>query len=255
MSIIRIRKQRGYTAIPDATLRDPQFQSLRGLAALGLLVRLLSRPDGWEVRPGPLAFECGVGRDALRAMLALLGRIGYLVRRRSRNNQGRWDWESEVYDTPQSTIAGFSGDGKTAGGRAAVGEGGDKDNTDSSITDSSSTHHSSGGELVWPEQLTPSARTLCERELSRCPLQRRADVVRELAARLNRRDLKPVRLPQMWVRSLVAAAAADTLATFAPAAPLSAEQRAVVESEYQRRLRESRNSSARQLGLAGRSCS
>lgn len=120
--------------------------------------------------------------------------------------------------------------------------------------DSVETTTTGGGddELMWPAQLTRETRKACERELAMCPQDRRADVVHELAARLRRRDLEPVRLPQMWVRSLAAAATAGTLARFAPAAPLSAEQRAAIESDYQRRLQASRTRGARELGLAAR---
>lgn len=238
MSIIRVRKQRGYTAIPDATLRDPRFQSLRGLSALGLLVRLLSRPDGWEVRPGPLARECGVGRDALRAMLALIGHAGYLIRRRSRNDRGRWDWESEVYDTPQLTIAGFSGDGETVDGPAVAGHGGDISNTDSSITDLSNTHHSSGSgdnDLTWPVALTAEQRRACESEIEACLPERRADLVHELARRMTRRDLERLVLPHVWLRAV-----AKNYVPIAQASTLTDEQCEQAERDYCRRLRESR---------------
>ena len=105
---------------------------------------------------------------------------------------------------------------------------------------------------MWPAQLSAADRAACDREIALCPPPRRPDVVRELAARLQRLDLRPVRLPQMWVRSLAAAATAGTLAKFAPAPPLSAEQRAEIEADYQRRLRVSRTRGARELGLEAR---
>lgn len=111
--------------------------------------------------------------------------------------------------------------------------------------------------LAWPEQLAPAQRRACERELSHCLPEHRASVVRELTARLGRRDLEPVRLPDKWVRSLAAAAVAGTLAKFSSGTPLNAEQRTSIEADYQRRLCESRATGARQLGLVdeGKSCS
>lgn len=233
MSIIRVRHRRGYTSIADQTLRNPRLR----LATLGLLVRLLSRPDGWEVRPGPLARECGIGRDQLRRLLRELESTGYLARRRSRDAQGQWSWGSEVYD--QSTIAVFSGDGKPGDGPPVVGESGDPDSTDTSITDTSITDHPRGGELAWPAQLAPAARDACAREVGRCTPEQRDAIVRELSHRLARAH-DPLRLPHLWVRALARAARAGTLARLAPAAPLSVEQRAAVEQDYQRRVEESR---------------
>lgn len=109
-----------------------------------------------------------------------------------------------------------------------------------------------GGGLVWPPQLAPTQRKACERELAKCPLPIQPNIVRELAARLQRRDLEPVRLPQKWVRSLVAASTAGALAKFAPPPALSAEQRATIEADYQHRLRSSRARGARELGLEAR---
>lgn len=192
MSIIRVRRPRGYTVIPDATLRDSRLS----LSALGLLVRLLSRPDGWEVRPAALARECQIGRDALRGLLRNLEQIGYLMRRRTRDAHGRWDWESEIYDTPP-TIAGISGDGVSVTGRAADEStssdvSGDISTTDISTTDSSITKSSSttttvsksGGSsnLDWSFlRLSVLERTAVEDVLAAVPPDLHQDLLDELA--------------------------------------------------------------------------
>lgn len=187
MSIIRVRRPRGYTVIPDATLRDSRLS----LSALGLLVRLLSRPDGWEVRPTALARECQIGRDALRGLLRNLEQIGYLVRRRTRDAHGRWDWESEIYDTPP-TIAGISGNGESVTGGTADestsnGAPGDIYTTDSSITESSTTTTTvtkSGGSsnLDWSFlRLSVIERTAVEDVLAAVPPDLHQDLLDELA--------------------------------------------------------------------------
>lgn len=101
-----------------------------------------------------------------------------------------------------------------------------------------------GGELVWPVQLAPRARQACERELRRCPPDRRVDIVRELSHRLIRAPHDPLRLPHLWVRALARAASAGTLVKIAPAALLDAGQRDAIEREYQRRLQASRERGA-----------
>lgn len=258
MSTIRVRHPRGYTIIPDSTLRDPRLAGARGLLALAVLARLLSRPDTWEVRPSALGRECGIGRDALRDALRLLEQHGYLRRCATRDARGRWTWVSDVYDTPQPGGRQNDGEavaGDTGAGATVAGESGDTDSTESASTDTSSTYTPpprGGGEIAWPTQLTDEERTACERELTRCPPEHRSAVIRELAHRLSRHDIGPVTSPNLWVRSVARAARKGTLARRAPAAPLTAEQRRVIEQDFQRRLSESRERGAKTLGLAGR---
>lgn len=96
-----------------------------------------------------------------------------------------------------------------------------------------------GSELEWPTQLTPAARAACQRELTHCMPEHHASIVRELTHRLSRAH-DPLRIPYLWVRTLVRAAQTDTLVRLAPAAPLSAAQRTAIEQDYQRRIMESR---------------
>jgi len=120
-SIIRVKHKRGYTVIPNSTLRDLRLS----IDAVGLLVRLLSRPDDWHVQFGPLQRETGVGRDRLRRMLRELRKAGYLRQECARDSRGRWVWESVVYDEP---VDGLSVDGSTGGGASTDGSGVDKPN-------------------------------------------------------------------------------------------------------------------------------
>jgi len=91
------------TSLPNATLRDKRL----ALDELGLLVRLLSRPSGWEIYPGALRKETGWGRDKLRKVLANIEAAGYLRRIRGRykgddpKKMGTWQWHSEVYAEAQ----------------------------------------------------------------------------------------------------------------------------------------------------------
>lgn len=96
--IIKIKKPRQYEVIPTSTLRDNRLQ----LDELGLLCRLLSRPDGWEVRPRALQNETGWGRERLRRVLTSLESHGYLQRVRSHDKKtGNWIWQSEIYAEAQ----------------------------------------------------------------------------------------------------------------------------------------------------------
>lgn len=78
-------------------------------AARGLLVELLSKPDGWHSNADEIAREArrsrgdkaGEGRAAIRALFAELERYGYMTRQKTHDAQGRMTTVLEVYDTPQ----------------------------------------------------------------------------------------------------------------------------------------------------------
>ncbi|HGS4800649.1 TPA: hypothetical protein ACMDRB_000918 [Vibrio cholerae] len=113
MSVIRRAQEQEFTVLPNRTIRDSRLS----LDALGLLLKLISRPPNWEVRPYQLQKECSIGRDKLRRLLTELQDCGYLVRIKSRRADGTWDWISEVYQEAQtqsdSTMCGNSGHGST----------------------------------------------------------------------------------------------------------------------------------------------
>lgn len=100
--VIKVSTKRA-TSIPNSTLRDKRL----ALDELGLLVRLLSRPAGWEIYPGALQKETGWGRDKLRKVLSSLESAGYLRRIKGRyqgddpKKMGTWKWYSEIYDEAQ----------------------------------------------------------------------------------------------------------------------------------------------------------
>lgn len=111
MSVIRRAQGQEFTVLPNGTIRDPRLS----LDALGLLVKLISRPPNWEVRPYQLQKECSIGRDKLRRLLAELEDSGYLIRIKSRKPDGTWDWISEVYQETQAR-RGKAMDGNLGGG-------------------------------------------------------------------------------------------------------------------------------------------
>jgi len=92
--IIKVSKPNQFEVIPRTTLQDARLR----LDELGLLVRLLSRPNGWAVRPAALQKETGWGRERLGRVLAALERAGYLKRTRTHDDKtGKWVWQSELY--------------------------------------------------------------------------------------------------------------------------------------------------------------
>lgn len=99
MSIIRSpRIQRDFTIVSNSVCNDSRLS----MRALGLLVRLLSRPDNWRTNSELLAREFGCGRDQMRAVLHELVEAGYMALAKFQDEKGRWGSVWRVYDEPQA---------------------------------------------------------------------------------------------------------------------------------------------------------
>ena len=94
--IFRQHHDNQYLTVSNALVRD----SAISFKATGLLVLLLSMPDGWEPQAGHLSSLKKDGRDAVEAGLRELEIAGYVVRRWVRQDGGKWEWEAHVYETP-----------------------------------------------------------------------------------------------------------------------------------------------------------
>lgn len=106
MRIRRSKPTNNYVLIPNGTARDERLSYL----ARGVLVEILSRPDGWETNADALSERArqyrggkrGEGRRALREAFAELEAAGYMIRRKERGPKGRIVTLMETYDTPQN---------------------------------------------------------------------------------------------------------------------------------------------------------
>lgn len=97
MSIIRsARKERDFAILSNALLQDSRL-SMRGL---GLLVRLLSRPDNWETNSEVLAREFNCGREQMRSVLGELRDLGYMRLVKSQDSKGHWSSKWFVFEEP-----------------------------------------------------------------------------------------------------------------------------------------------------------
>jgi len=98
MSIKRApRPKSNFTIIGNAVLRDENLS----FRARGVLASILSRPDNWKTTAESLARESKEGRSAILTVLKELEQVGYMTRRKYRNEKGQWIWESYVFDTVQ----------------------------------------------------------------------------------------------------------------------------------------------------------
>lgn len=98
--IVRRPRYHRFTVLPDEALNDERLS----WKARGLLAFLLSKPDHWRTTSAHLAKVAPDGRDAVRAGLTELEDAGYLVRRKYRDERGRWKQDTYVYDNPEQHV-------------------------------------------------------------------------------------------------------------------------------------------------------
>lgn len=126
MSIIKVDlSSGGWTAISNKAAADARLS----LDTRGLMVWLLTRPQGWQVRATLLpsmirddSTKSGhLGREAIRRMLRQLEAAGYLTRRCFRDERGHWTWENVLRPMPdavaQKAVDGAAVDGATEDGK------------------------------------------------------------------------------------------------------------------------------------------
>ncbi|MBF9071659.1 hypothetical protein [Streptacidiphilus fuscans] len=129
MRIHRTRWKSGFTVLPNFLLQDRRLSYL----AKGILVDLLSRPDGWREDGRHIADSSPTGRGAVARALRELARFGYYRVEKVRQSDGTIISEAHVFDTPQvpvpsdgrtlsrgKPVAGKSGSGELRTGRAAA---------------------------------------------------------------------------------------------------------------------------------------
>jgi len=97
MQIHRTEPARNFTVLPNVALQDRRLS----YTARGLLVDLLSRPDGWREDSRIMADTSVQGRTAVAKALRELIAAGYYRVVRSQGPGGRWFSVIHVYDTPQ----------------------------------------------------------------------------------------------------------------------------------------------------------
>lgn len=128
MSIIRsARKERDFAILSNKLLQDSRLT----MGALGVLVRLLSRPDNWETNSETLAREFNCGRDAVRTNLKKLQEVGYIKLFKSQDNLGRWSSVWMVFeDCDDSPETGNPNSGLPETGNPILGKSGALQRTD-----------------------------------------------------------------------------------------------------------------------------
>lgn len=153
MTIIRARRPEPYSVIRNGVINDHRLS----WKARGLLVYILSKPDGWRTNSQHLAKIGPDGRDAVRTGLEELRQAGYLDRTKAQDSQGRWSTTTTVYDHP-------------AGGQpvhTAVGNAVDDDTTEAGMSDAGSSGPVVSTEPVITDSLTAPVLQECPSCLGR----------------------------------------------------------------------------------------
>lgn len=100
MTIIRApRIQRDFLILSNSIACDQALTP----RALGVLVRILVKPDNWRTTASDLAAEWGVGRDYMQSAMREIAEAGYLRLIKAQDAAGRWSSQWEVHETPVST--------------------------------------------------------------------------------------------------------------------------------------------------------
>jgi hypothetical protein len=102
MHIHRSAPKRAFTVLPNQALQDRRLS----YTARGLLVDLLSRPDGWREDGRRMADTSPQGRCAVAKTLRELARAGYYHVVKIRRPDGTFRTETHVYDTPTAAATG-----------------------------------------------------------------------------------------------------------------------------------------------------
>jgi len=100
MSVHRLAKYQQddpFVRVPNVTVNDQRV----GLKSLGLLVFMLSKPDGWRFRERALASQLAVSRQQIRTAMATLIELGY-VERHTVVEDGVPVVETRVFDIPRT---------------------------------------------------------------------------------------------------------------------------------------------------------
>lgn len=160
MSIVRSpRPGQAFTIIGNAVLRDERL-SMRGL---GLLVRLLSRPDNWETNSEVLAREFNCGREQTRGVLKELCQAGYMRLVKEQDAKGHWSSKWFVFDAPEEPKTEQPKSEQPEPGKPYVGDLGAIKKTDLLSTDKKNTPLTpQGGKPDKPARFDPLAMTLPE---------------------------------------------------------------------------------------------
>lgn len=134
MAIFRVYKESGnFVTVNKDFIHDPNLS----WKAKGILLYLLSRPDDWQIYETELKKHACDGRDSLRTGIKELEKVGYIQRKRIRDDKGHFrEYEYRVFEQPNHI--GYSHLGKPQLGNSHLGK---PDTTNNNITNNDLTNN------------------------------------------------------------------------------------------------------------------
>ena len=99
MAIIRQKRKDRFSIIDNRIIENKKIS----FKARGLLIYMLAKPDDWKFYPDELAKHSDKdGVKAINTALQEIESVGYLVRKRKRDNKGHFKGiDYLLYETPQ----------------------------------------------------------------------------------------------------------------------------------------------------------
>ena len=95
-TIFRVEKNSNYVVMSNHHLRNKEMS----LKAKGLLSLVLSLPPTWDYSLSGLCAICKENQTAMRSALKELETHKYLIRKRQKNELGRFEYEYIVFELP-----------------------------------------------------------------------------------------------------------------------------------------------------------
>src|SRR5690625_1264429 len=97
-NIIRVKKDTSYVVIDKTFLGDTSLS----WKAKGILAYMLSMPDDWTFYLDELAKHSTDGKSSFRSGFNELKKSGYVRRKKHRQKDGTFKWETVVYERPHT---------------------------------------------------------------------------------------------------------------------------------------------------------
>lgn len=93
---MRVHKRERFTSVSNEIINNKEMS----WEARGLLIYLLSKPEGWIVRNNDLIKQSPAGRDKVASIVQELARNDHIFRWQCRETDGRIEWKSEIFESP-----------------------------------------------------------------------------------------------------------------------------------------------------------
>ena len=100
MAVIRVNKTKDYTVMSNHHFKDKRIS----LKAKGLLSQMLSLPDDWDYTVDGLCYINKESKTSIQSALKELEDEGYLIRTRMQDNLGRFGYDYDIYEHPQTDL-------------------------------------------------------------------------------------------------------------------------------------------------------